>query len=900
MCSHSSFIHTVPKSHGWGKRNTIGRDGVAKIIDDTYRKMQVPGSTDSASKSHSGSDLNYVKPKEEFDDSKLDLKTRCLCGNTLVTDSMIKVREGKGLGMGGKWLGTVAVHTAQYHSAQLQRLGEGVPGLGWWWNGRPVAECTGLCTFVPRWCLVDHLGNYGCAPPCHDEILGHSGTSGTPSKVDFSRSCSRWVLCIMVFPKLVWECAKASIPQTMEKTFQLSRADRDMLQKTEYDLQVWCILLNDKVPFRMQWPQYSDLVVNGIPIRTTNRPGNQLLGINGRDDGPVITTCSREGINKINFTRSDTRIFCFGLRIAKRRNIQQVLNLIPKETEGERFEDALARVCRCIGGGADAENADSDSDLEVVAESVTVNLRCPMSGSRMKIAGRFKPCIHMGCFDLETFVELNQRSRKWQCPICLKNYSLENIIVDPYFNRITSLLQDCGEDLNEIDVKADGSWRVKGEGETLTQWRLPDGTLQPFTDPEVKSDSEFLKQSKQDGTGLRLGIKRNRNGIWEVSNKHNDMTPPSSENHAPEKFENQCPKILPLSVSANGSYRDGDDASVNQEGRGHFDFSASNGQELDSMNFDMMYNVDERVPLAPSRDTDVIVLSDSEEDNITLISPETAYDTGPSNGTGIPFATTHPGVQEPYLVDPALNAGGSCLGLFGNGEDFEMPGWFPSCSQPGAGFQLFNTDADVPGSLVDSHHNALGCSPMNGYGLASDGVVGDTSQTQDVTTCPPNDHHHHHEGLTCQSRIGPSACQSSAEVNNSLVDNPLAFAGDDPSLQIFLPTQPAGMPTQSDLNQQLDISNGAHTDDWISLRLGGNDTSHVESTAADGLNSRNFFGSKDDRMNSLANTASLLLSMNDDRSNRGASNNQRSDSSFSHSQQQRSVRPRLYLSIDSD
>ena len=35
-----------------------------------------------------------------------------------------------------------------------------------------------------------------------------------------------------------------------------------------------------------------------------------------------------------------------------------------------------------------------------------------MSGSRMKVAGRFKPCVHMGCFDLEVFVELNQRSRK--------------------------------------------------------------------------------------------------------------------------------------------------------------------------------------------------------------------------------------------------------------------------------------------------------------------------------------------------------------------------------------------------------------------------------------------------------------------------------------------------------
>lgn len=57
----------------------------------------------------------------------------------------------------------------------------------------------------------------------------------------------------------------------------------------------------------------------------------------------------------------------------------QVLNLIPKEGEGESFVDALARVRRCLGGGGATDNADSDSDLEVVTESVTVSLRCPVS-----------------------------------------------------------------------------------------------------------------------------------------------------------------------------------------------------------------------------------------------------------------------------------------------------------------------------------------------------------------------------------------------------------------------------------------------------------------------------------------------------------------------------------------
>lgn len=56
--------------------------------------------------------------------------------------------------------------------------------------------------------------------------------------------------------------------------------------------------------------------------------------------------------------------------------------MIPKEADGERFDDAVARIIRCTGGGNTMDNADSDSDLEVVADSITVNLRCPVSGTR--------------------------------------------------------------------------------------------------------------------------------------------------------------------------------------------------------------------------------------------------------------------------------------------------------------------------------------------------------------------------------------------------------------------------------------------------------------------------------------------------------------------------------------
>ncbi|KAK4408925.1 E3 SUMO-protein ligase SIZ1 [Sesamum angolense] len=51
--------------------------------------------------------------------------------------------------------------------------------------------------------------------------------------------------------------------RALRKRFHLQERT-GILSKQEYDVQAWCMLLNDKVPFRMQWPQYADLQVNGI------------------------------------------------------------------------------------------------------------------------------------------------------------------------------------------------------------------------------------------------------------------------------------------------------------------------------------------------------------------------------------------------------------------------------------------------------------------------------------------------------------------------------------------------------------------------------------------------------------------------------------------------------------
>ncbi|KAL3649375.1 SUMO ligase siz1 [Castilleja foliolosa] len=733
------------------KKNAVRKDEVVKLVDDTYRKMQGSGTADLTSKSQGISDGANIIPKEEIVNSYQTDKVRCLCGNPLRNDSMIKCVDPRC----NEWQHIACVVIPE---KPMEGVLPNPPEIFY-------CEICRLSQADPFWTTVAH--------PLYPVKLN---ITNVPVDGFSIKNVGREIIVdYFSNPGL-----------SIEKTFQLTRADRDLLSKEEYDLQAWCMLLNDKVTFRMQWPQYADLQVNGVPVRAVNRPGSQMLGANGRDDGPIITQCTRDGINKISLTGSDARIFCVGVRIVKRRSLHQILSLIPKESEGERFEDALARVRKCTGGRATKENADNDSDIEVVADFIPVNLRCPMSGLRMKVAGRFKPCAHMGCFDLDVFVEMSQRSRKWQCPICLKNYSWEKIIIDPYFNRITSKMLSSGEDVADIEVKPDGSWRVKAGcdrralGE-LELWHLPDGTLcnsevESKPTPELRPTQQEIGYDTQ--SALKLGIKKNRNGCWEFSKPGNS------------------PNIIPMSSS-------GEDASMNQDGIEY----ASKSTNID-------------LTAAPAADAEVIVLSDSENEAEPLVS------SGPAV-SGVHFPSPQNGIVDVYYENQALGAAGSVgsrVGLYNPNDVDEFGGsmWsLPTGGGQGApNFQLFGSDADI-------------------------------------------------------------------NVNGGLVDNnnPLAFGGNDPSLQIFLPTRQsdASAAAQPDSGAHSGGLNGGRSEDWISLKLGDGGARNQGAPAAGNASL------PDD-------AAAIMVGMNDGVTGKTSRGRSDSPSSFLH-QEDRSVKPSEFVEV---
>ena len=57
-----------------------------------------------------------------------------------------------------------------------------------------------------------------------------------------------------------------------------------------------------------------------------------------------------------------------------------------------------------------------DGDDDLVTVNTRLSLRCPLTGSRMRTPARFSEVEGLMSFDLDAFLALAERSRKWQCP----------------------------------------------------------------------------------------------------------------------------------------------------------------------------------------------------------------------------------------------------------------------------------------------------------------------------------------------------------------------------------------------------------------------------------------------------------------------------------------------------
>ena len=98
-------------------------------------------------------------------------------------------------------------------------------------------------------------------------------------------------------------------------------------------------------------------------------------------------------------------------------------------------------------------------DADIVPGPETLTLKDPISMTRIELPAKSRFCAHTSCFDLATFLTLNEQTPTWICPICSRSVSSEDdLFIDGYFNDI---LQNTNRAVESVVIYPTGTWTNK-------------------------------------------------------------------------------------------------------------------------------------------------------------------------------------------------------------------------------------------------------------------------------------------------------------------------------------------------------------------------------------------------------------------------------------------------------
>ncbi|KAF2811455.1 zf-MIZ-domain-containing protein [Mytilinidion resinicola] len=116
------------------------------------------------------------------------------------------------------------------------------------------------------------------------------------------------------------------------------------------------------------------------------------------------------------------------------------------------------------------------NDPDLVLGSTVMSLKDPVSTLRIAIPCRSAICNHNQCFDVSSFLQLQEQAPTWTCPQCNKVVTFESLAVDQYFQEI---LQSVPRSTDQVTIEPDGSWSQGSNTENQTP---RNGTVAKYED----------------------------------------------------------------------------------------------------------------------------------------------------------------------------------------------------------------------------------------------------------------------------------------------------------------------------------------------------------------------------------------------------------------------------------
>ena len=95
---------------------------------------------------------------------------------------------------------------------------------------------------------------------------------------------------------------------------------------------------------------------------------------------------------------------------------------------------------------------DSDIEIEDIGLMTTrhrVSLICPITQALIQLPVKSNHCLHLTCFDLRSFLQMNEKRLQWTCPICKKSAAYETLHLDKY---LQSILANVPSNCSTVEI----------------------------------------------------------------------------------------------------------------------------------------------------------------------------------------------------------------------------------------------------------------------------------------------------------------------------------------------------------------------------------------------------------------------------------------------------------------
>ncbi|AQZ16711.1 SIZ1 (YDR409W) and NFI1 (YOR156C) [Zygosaccharomyces parabailii] len=273
--------------------------------------------------------------------------------------------------------------------------------------------------------------------------------------------------------------------------FRFTKADWSLLESDQkYKLYLFCGMVNStgfESNQPIQFPYPNEIKVNNVQIKDNvrglkNKPGTAKPA----DLTPYLRPPTQQNLLEIvyAFTKSEYYIYCY---------------IVEQITPEDLLKEILQhpKIIKAATLHYIEKTSHEEEDDELVTTSTVMTLQCPVSYTRMRYPVKSIMCKHLQCFDALWYLYSQMQIPTWQCPVCQIDIDLKNLAICEFVDEI---LKNSHEDVEQVELSADGSWKPVVEEAPKPAERPPAQTstkvkMEKFDDDGDKVLSAYSRRS---------------------------------------------------------------------------------------------------------------------------------------------------------------------------------------------------------------------------------------------------------------------------------------------------------------------------------------------------------------------------------------------------------------------